>query len=116
MTTEKTEAPDEEKEEKKVMNKEDTKEETKEEKKDKKASVVELDLSQMTALVNDTIERMVSEGKLVRDEETGDIIDPEDEKKIAETIEKNKAMKKYKLESKGNKDKSDIDKNDKDGQ
>ena len=80
-------------------------------KKEKKANVIELDLSQMEGMVNEAVERLISEGKLVRDDESGEIIDP-DEEKIKETIEKNKALKKYKLESKpknGKKDKESTE-------
>jgi hypothetical protein len=68
----------------------------------KKAQVIELDLTQMSGVVNEAVEKLISQGKLVRDDETGEIIDPDDEEKMQETIEKNKALKKYKLESKGN--------------
>jgi len=68
--------------------------------KKKKANVIELDLTQMSGVVNEAVEKLISEGKLVRDEETGEIIDPDDEEKMRETIEKNKALGKYKLESK----------------
>jgi hypothetical protein len=67
----------------------------------KKAKVIELDLTQMSGVVNEAVEKLISQGKLVRDEETGEIIDPDDEEKMQETIEKNKALGKYKLESKG---------------
>ena len=64
-------------------------------KKKKKANVIELDLSRMSGVVNEAVERLISEGKLVRDEVTGEIIDPDDEEKMAETIEKNKLLKKF---------------------
>jgi len=78
-------------------------------KKEKKANVIELDFTQMSGLVNEAVERLISEGKLVRDEETGEIIDPDDEEKIATVTEKNKKLKKYRLESK-------TDENQKDSQ
>ena len=80
-----------------------SKENDKKNNKKKKAQVIELDLTTMAGVVNEAVERLISEGKLVRDEETGEIIDPDDEEKMQEIIEKNKALKKYKLESKGSK-------------
>lgn len=77
--------------------------------KEKKANVIELDLSRMTGVVNEAVERLISEGKLVRDEETGEIIDPDDEEKMAETTEKNKKLKKYRLESKKKRDNKEND-------
>lgn len=74
-------------------------------KKKKHANVIELDLSQMSGVVNEAVERLISEGKLVRDEETGEIIDPDDEERMKKTIEKNKALGKYKLESRDKKGK-----------
>jgi hypothetical protein len=68
--------------------------------KKKKSNVIELDLTQMSGVVNEALEKMISEGRLVRDDETGEIIDPEDVDKMERTIKKNKALKKYKLESK----------------
>ena len=81
--------------------------------KKKKANVIELDLSQMEGLVNEAVEKLISEGKLVRDEQTGEIIDPEYEEKMAETIEKNRSLKKYKLESKDPKQKGKKKKKEK---
>jgi len=68
-------------------------------KKEHKTTVIELDLSQMQGVVNEAIESLVSQGKLVRDEETGEIIDPADTEKVAATIEKNKARQAYKAKS-----------------
>lgn len=61
--------------------------------------VIELDLSQMQGVVNEAIESLISQGKLVRDEETGEIIDPADTEKVAATIEKNKTRQVYKAKS-----------------
>lgn len=61
--------------------------------------VIELDLSQMQGVVNEAIESLIIQGKLVRDEETGEIIDPEDTEKVAATIERNKARQAYKAKS-----------------
>jgi len=74
-------------------------EEDKKKKKPHKPVVIELDLSQMQGVVNEAIESLISQGKLVRDEETGDIIDPVDTEKVAATIEKNKARQAYKAKS-----------------
>jgi hypothetical protein len=74
-------------------------EEDKKKKKPHKPVVIELDLSQMQGVVNEAIESLISQGKLVRDEETGDIIDPVDTEKVAATIAKNKARQAYKAKS-----------------
>ena len=70
-------------------------------KKEHSTKVIELDLTQMQGVVNEAIESLISQGKLVRDDETGEIIDPADTDKVASTIEKNKSRKAYKAKSAG---------------
>lgn len=68
--------------------------------KQNRATVIEMDASSIRLAVNEAVESLIAKGELVRDMETGEIIDPDDSKRVAETIEKNKKLGAYKLKSK----------------